>query len=369
MKHNWLKIAVGLKALPPNPQELYEFVEYADREHILAQVAYSHSMHKEDISSIKPVCADADALVIKFDNAWIRAAYDQRMLMFESDRVERALAHYNIQPTLLKGGAYVIAGHRAGQGRRVSDLDIMVADGELSQVEKALIMAGWQGDETVDNDYDQAYYRKWMHELPPMRHQRRRTLIDVHHRLTPKTARIELAHEKMIEAAVKIEGRQIRVLAPTDRFLHAAYHAFYDGELDTPARSLIEIYYLFDDLTQKEIIHLLARARDIGAEKPLFMALQILAEYFDHSKANDLLKAFALLTGVQIPLSSKVIFWLVKTQMSSNAFSSMAKLFLYIRGHWMRMPFFMLLKHLSMKAFRKPTKQLPKNFLENDLFG
>ena len=38
--------------------------------------------------------------------------------------------------------------------------------------------------------YDDAYYRRWMHELPPLIHRERDRMIDVHHTILPLTARI-----------------------------------------------------------------------------------------------------------------------------------------------------------------------------------
>ncbi|UTW54140.1 nucleotidyltransferase family protein [Kordiimonas sp. SCSIO 12610] len=357
MKRNWLKIAVGLGELPESAEELYAFINFAEREHIMAQVAHRHMTETDG------------KLFELFQNAVIRADYDTRMLQFEANRIERALLGYEVCPILLKGGSYVVTEHRASDGRRVSDLDIMVVENKLELVEQALTLAGWQGDETTNNDYDQAYYREWMHELPPMRHQRRRTLIDVHHRLTPKTARVQIAHEKMIKAAVNIEGRNLCTFTPIDRFLHASYHVFYDGELDTPARSLIEIYYLFDALTRDEREQLSERAKTVGAQRALFVSLIMLERYFDHPDARIVIGQLQVSSDVKIPASVMILTKVMNARIDEGTFCRFAKLWLYLRGHWLRMPFFMLLKHLVTKAFRKPEKKLPKDFLDNNLFG
>jgi hypothetical protein len=351
MKLDWLKIAVGQNPLPSNSHELQAFIEFAEREHILAQIAHAHNGEPDG------------KLRNLFDGAILRADYDRRMLCFEANRIERALLDFDIKVIVLKGGSYALSGHKASHGRRVSDLDIMVAEHDLSAVEKWLIMAGWGGDKSTDNDYDQAYYRNWMHELPPMRHQKRRTIIDVHHRLTPKTARIKLDHEKMIEAAARIEETTLYSFTSIDRFLHAAYHIFYDGDLDTPARSLIEIYHLFEGLDDNAVKGLIARANTVGALKPLIISLLALKQFF----ASD--RAKALLNEVGKINVSKLLFNIMAIEITGGACAPIAKFILYVRGHWLRMPFFMLLRHLLTKTWRRKAKKLPQDFLDRGLMG
>ena len=69
---------------------------------------------------------------------------------------------------LLKGGAYLAAGLPLARGRPLRDLDLLVRRGQIGTVESRLITCGWESQ--VENDYDQRYYREWMHEIPPLRH-------------------------------------------------------------------------------------------------------------------------------------------------------------------------------------------------------
>src|SRR3546814_3406600 len=80
---------------------------------------------------------------------------------------------------LLKGTAYAAAGLKAGIGRSIGDLDIMVPCARLDAVEAGLIAAGWEW--VKPDPYDDQYYRRWMHELPPLIHKERDRMIDVHH--------------------------------------------------------------------------------------------------------------------------------------------------------------------------------------------
>ena len=95
--------------------------------------------------------------------------------------------------------------------------------------------------------YDQRYYRTWMHELPPMRHVKRLTVIDVHHAIVPETAAIRPDPGKLCAAACPVEKEQgICVLAPVDMVLHSAVHLFHDGEFENGLRDLIDIQRLLN---------------------------------------------------------------------------------------------------------------------------
>ena len=57
------------------------------------------------------------------------------------------------------------------------------------------MLGGWAT--THHDPYDQRYYRRWMHELPPMLHIRRMTLLDVHHAIVPATADLKPSSEAL----------------------------------------------------------------------------------------------------------------------------------------------------------------------------
>ena len=106
----------------------------------------------------------------------------------------------------LKGTAYHVAADQAGKGRVFSDVDILVPEDKLLEVERALISAGWMTNTL--NSYDQKYYRQWMHEIPPLRHLKRQTSIDVHHNILPKTTRFCPDANKLLVNIVKISEKE-----------------------------------------------------------------------------------------------------------------------------------------------------------------
>jgi hypothetical protein len=76
---------------------------------------------------------------------------------------------------------------------------VLVPHGGLPSVEAALMLRGWATGKTTA--YDQRYYRRWMHELPPLRHIGRQTWLDVHHAILPITARLKPDSAKLLAAS------------------------------------------------------------------------------------------------------------------------------------------------------------------------
>src|SRR3546814_20445808 len=72
----------------------------------------------------------------------------------------------------------------------------------LDAVEAGLIAAGWEW--VKPDHYDDQYYRRWMHELPPLIHKERDRMIDVHHTILPLTARQTPDAEALIADSVAL---------------------------------------------------------------------------------------------------------------------------------------------------------------------
>ncbi|MGL4313933.1 MAG: nucleotidyltransferase domain-containing protein, partial [Sphingomonas sp.] len=180
--------------------------------------------------------------------------------LWEAEMARRALAPLGLPVVLLKGTAYVAAGLKAGVGRSIGDLDILVPRATLDAVEAALLDAGWEW--VKPDPYDDAYYRRWMHELPPLIHRDRDRMIDVHHTILPLTARPRPDAAALIADAVPLNPG-LGVLAPMDMIVHAAAHLFADGDLAGGLRNLWDIHCLIeefgsDGLVERAVHHGLA---------------------------------------------------------------------------------------------------------------
>src|SRR3546814_16492292 len=125
---------------------------------------------------------------------------------------------------LLKGTAYASAGLKAGIGRSIGELDIMVTCARLDAVEAGLIAAGWEW--VKPDPYAVQYYRRWMHELTPLNHKARERIIDVHHTILPFTARQTTAAQVMMTDSVAL-GDGLFVLSPGDMQTHSTRHLLH----------------------------------------------------------------------------------------------------------------------------------------------
>lgn len=286
-------------------------------------------------------------------------------LRWEIDCIRRALAPVGAPVVLLKGGAYFAAELPPRRGRLFGDIDIMVAREHLPQVEGALFRAGWISDER--DAYNQRYYREWMHEIPPMRHVQRRTVIDVHHTITPPTSRMCVDGVALLEHIVPIDARRdLYALAPVDMVLHSAVHLFQEGEFERGLRDLLDMNDLLRHFEAREVDfwpQLLSRAEAIRLQTPLHHALFHLERLFG-TRAPDALRdavqalrppwlhrrMMAVLLGVALrPMHPSC----------RQRGAGLARWLLYVRSHALRMPLSLLIPHLVRKAWmqRFPKKK------------
>src|SRR3546814_1875839 len=70
-----------------------------------------------------------------------------------------------------------MAGLPPARGRLFSDIDFMVPRDRIDEVERILVKADWAP--AVKDAYDQRYYRRWTHQIPPLKHFQRTTVLDV----------------------------------------------------------------------------------------------------------------------------------------------------------------------------------------------
>jgi hypothetical protein len=278
-------------------------------------------------------------------------------IAWEVMQIRRALAGCSVPVILLKGAAYTMAQLPSARGRIYSDVDILVPSTALGQVEAALMQGGWAA--TEHDPYDQHYYRQWMHELPPMQHVKRQTVIDVHHAILPLTARLQPSPAKLRAASVAIDGQDmLRVLAPADMVLHSATHLFHDGECGQGLRDLVDLAQLLALFGAAPSFWptLTARAAELGLERPLFYALRYSAMLLaspQPAKAVEHARAGApnrLVLAVMDALYRRAL--LPDHVSCASLLAPLARGLLYLRGNWLRMAPLQLARHLLHQSMR-----------------
>lgn len=301
-------------------------------------------------------------------SAALIARRQAREVKTEVRAIEAALALAESEFILLKGAAYALSGLRAGQGRMMSDIDILVRRDRLPFVESALMRHGWAA--TVKSAYDQRYYREWMHEIPPMRHVHRSTTIDVHHAILPLTSASHPSSTLLWQASrtLDTEGK-LRVLDDVDMLLHSASHLFHDGELEHGFRSLVDLDALLREFGERQGFwdRLVPRAVELELARPLSYALRYCARLLDTPVPNAVSSQLAQVKGA-VP-GARQQKWMdalferaLKPHHAAvqDRWTPFALWALYVRGHWLRMPPWLLVIHLARKALTpKPAPETP----------
>ena len=287
--------------------------------------------------------------------AGIVADHERRILNWEVDRIQRALDAVDGPFILLKGAAYAILNLGVSRGRVSSDVDILVPKDSLTPVERALLDHGWEHIKL--DHYDQYFYRYWSHELPPLQHRYRGTVVDVHHMILPPTGRLRPDPDKLIAAAVPLEGTKFRVLQPVDMVLHSAAHAFQDGDLKAGLRDLVDLDGLMRHFGSDPQFwqQLLPRADELQLSRPLYYALRYTTSVLDSPIPEKLLEASqkSRPPSLVLKIMDRLVADVVRTRPGrgegfARGFSAGL---LYARSHWLRMPPWLLARHLVRKLF------------------
>ncbi len=276
-----------------------------------------------------------------FAAAKLTAEIGRTQALWEAEMARRALAPLGIKTVLLKGTAFVAAGLDAGRGRLIGDLDILVPRVSLDAAEAALLSAGWEW--VKPDPYDDAYYREHMHELPPLIHQERDRMIDVHHTILPLTARPTPDAAALIADAQPLENG-LYILSPADTVIHAVAHLFADGDLQGGLRNLWDIDRLIREQSAAPDYwaKLVDRARLHGLVAHTSRALRLTHHLFgtpvDPYLAYEPRRGDIFYMGRLLARNG----WGQETR-------KILRLGFYVRSHWLRMPPLMLAKHLWTK--------------------
>ncbi len=295
------------------------------------------------------------------------------MVNFELANLLGILAKLETPVVVLKGAAYVLAGLPAAAGRVFSDIDLLITRDRLDEAEKLLKVQAWIASTDA---YDDKYYRKWMHELPPLQHLKRHTLLDLHHAILPQTARLKPSSEQLFAMAQPIDTYpHAHVLCPEDMVLHSATHLFHDDEFKHGARDLVDLDTLLRHFSKDDKFwaRLVARGVTIDLSRPLYYALRFCQRFLDTPVPASIMTQAAQSGRPKGPLAFCMdkLFeraLLPDHPMCVDKFSALAQWLLYIRSHYLRMPFHLLLPHLFHKAFISPinARKVAKN-VENRL--
>lgn len=293
--------------------------------------------------------------------------HQRQAIAWETRHIGQALDDLGVPLVLLKGSAYAMADLAAARGRLFGDVDVLLPQAAIHQAEAALMLHGWATGHT--DPYDDRYYRRWMHELPPMTHRKRGTVIDVHHNILPLTARNSPPAQRLLDDSLPIPGTNFRMLSPCDMVIHSASHLFHEGELQNGLRDLFDLDALLTELPRENGSfweELVARAEVLDLTWPLFLALRytrlILGTSVPvHVEAS--INGALIPTGVSLRLLDAMYLRALMPDhpLCDEPSTGSARWLIYLRSHYLKMPMKLLVLHLGRKAVMRLFKNTSRS--------
>jgi hypothetical protein len=272
----------------------------------------------------------------------------------EAAELDNLLGSINIKPIFLKGSAYVLRDDVNHFGRVMSDMDILVRKSELDEVEKILRKNNWI-EKKLDN-YDEQYYRKWAHEIPPYVHAYRGTTLDIHHTLIPPISGV-IIPESILFTGVTLTKSNIAVLSNQLVVLHCMIHLFFNEEFNRSFRDVWDLHLLMSNLEfTGEISDFVHLAKSLGFGKEVFYTISLCDIFFDKNYGvclSELRKTF------NFPFASEQFVCKIvrpavmpSHDLIPSKWNSFSQFVMYMRGHLLKMPLRVLIPHTIVKFYR-----------------
>jgi hypothetical protein len=289
--------------------------------------------------------------------AFVLAEARRRVASWELNRIAWATRdHPGLKIALMKGCAYIALNLPMARGRIFADVDLLVAEDDIRYFEGLLNRRGWKTKEL--SPYDDNYYRRWTHEIPPLVHLERDVEIDIHHNILPRTARLKPDGEKIFGCVESSSDFEFSILCDTDLVLHAMTHLMSNDEMDDKLRDLVDIGSLLQHFSGGDDEfwgRLINRAEELNLRRPAFYALRFSHELLGTPVPADVLdriRSWAPVAPVNW-LMGKLVPRALYPQHPEHPsrITDLARWLLYIRSHWIKMPPWILAYHLTYKFF------------------
>ncbi|WP_448212685.1 nucleotidyltransferase domain-containing protein [Colwellia sp. MEBiC06753] len=288
---------------------------------------------------------------------------------YELSNLNTLLSKLNKTAILLKGAAYCALNLPVSLGRVFTDIDLLVPKEDIAILESELWFNGFMS--TTESDYDKRYYRTWMHEIQPLQHINRKTILDVHHNILPLTSKTKISLEPLKEQLKSLpEYPYIKTLSDEALILHSATHLFHEGEFEKGFRDLTDLASLLNSYLEENSSyeHLITMAKQSGLGRQLFFACRYTKAILDTKIPQPLSKELSSFQPNFLSLKFLDFYFLRALTPHHGSLDSLAKRFscqvLYLRGHLLRMPLMLLIPHLVKKSYSRINENI-KNKNDN----
>ncbi|WP_157447322.1 nucleotidyltransferase family protein [Catenovulum agarivorans] len=301
---------------------------------------------------------------------FLRVSAQKQQALFELFKLNVALEPQVLGGfAALKGVAYILHDTRSSQGRNFSDIDIIVSQCQVKNIEFRLKAFGWFRSEI--DDYDDKYYREWMHEIPPLTHSKRFTTLDVHHNILPRTNKqhFDASLFEFVEVEVEHVGK-VKTLSKKDMLIHCAVHLFTESEFHNGLRDLYDLHSMmtqFQSESETFLSELADRAIELGLGNYLFYAVRYTQLVFCTEVPTEIVSKLEPYKPKFLNVWDFAFLNVFKPDVKACRTwrTPIAKFLTYWRGHLIRMPLRLLVPHL----LRKSWMQLRDKFTKDPIDG
>lgn len=276
-----------------------------------------------------------------------------RQVAYECELINQSLLNVGIRPVFLKGAGYTLRKSRNSFGRIYGDIDVLVAKEHIDSAQAVMRKDAWYSPPI--SDYDQRYYRRWAHELPPMKHLTRRTVLDLHHNIVPPVGGRAPDIKKFLRDTVTT-GNGTLVLSTPAAVLHSLVHLFNNEDLSSGFRDLIDVYLLLTEFGDTDFWNaLLSLGEETGFMPELAYGVALLDRILSYKAPSDVCRRMEKLfnNASNSFLIKQVLAPALRPHHPAvcDRRARWAIQMAYIRGHWIKMPLHILVAHLSIKAW------------------
>ena len=291
------------------------------------------------------------------ESAYKIAEKQRKQALVEFLEVPHALKNASSQLIFLKGAAYIAKNLPCSFGRTFSDIDVLVKKDELAKIEMILKFSNWLKTEL--DDYDDQYYRTWMHEIPPLYHVTRGSVLDVHHNILPSTNKHMPKVDDFSFSNVEIPNiGTIQTLSDKDLCIHMAVHLFTESEFHHGLRDISDFDMIlrhFQQFDNTFVSSLLNRARELGLYEYTRLALRYSHMLFNTPIQNKALSSIQASNFLKTKIQDYCFSHIFQPDHKScrTWHRNIAEFILYWRGHLLRMPLRLLLPHLIKKSYKR----------------
>jgi Uncharacterised nucleotidyltransferase len=337
------------RVLALNNEQLNELISQGRNSRLLGSLAFE--IQRSGVAAQLPQKVDRH-----FESALLIYEKQKRDLTYDSEKIGLALASIGEKLVLLKGAAYMLAELPVGRGRYITDIDIIIPHHRIEEAESTLITFGWEASDI--DAYDDHYYRKWGHEIPPLTNRKRETTLDVHHNILPPTAGPNVDASLLFEQLIEVRPG-IFTLSWKDMVIHSATHLFHEGEFHHGLRDLWDLDRMLRDFSARDPRFwkgLVARAQQLQLTGSLFHGLNYASQVFETPvPASILEEANSWARTLRKPVMDFLFLRAFRPDYPQCRlpYTGLALNLLYLRSHYLRMPLYLLLPHLARKAWRR----------------